>query len=207
MHIRCRGESNGGAKISVLGGSGSYTYVWKTSVGVIIGGNSSEINSLPAATYYVKATDTENTNLVDSTSVTINDPPSTMVAAFDSTKHISCYGDSDGYLRVVVTGGWGDYKYIWTPSGTTDKYANNLEPGEHTVTITDAGGCEKLLSREIEEPEELVVNIVSEEPISCNGLADGALEAEADGGIPGYAYVWDDPGQSLPQSISRRWVI
>jgi len=194
INVECKDEENGGASVSVIGGSGNFLYEWTKSGGGDVGGNSPEISGLPAGTYFIKVTDTDDILLTNEAEVIINEPDNSMLAAFDSTRHISCYGETDGYLSVIVIGGWGNNTYQWIPSGSTTFFANDLEPAEHKVTITDAGGCEETLDREIEEPEELVVNIVPQEHISCNGVADGALEAEADGGIPGYAYVWDDPG-------------
>ena len=57
-HVRCKGESNGAAKVRLVWeGSGNYTYEWRTTLGVVIGGNSPDISGLIAGTYFIKVTD------------------------------------------------------------------------------------------------------------------------------------------------------
>ncbi len=194
VHVRCKGEENGGAKVRMVWeGSGNYSYEWRTTLGQIIGGNEPEISGLSAGTYYIKVTDIVSAS-VDERSFKIKEPSNTLIAGIDSIRHISCFGESDGYMSVAVSGGWGDYTYMWIPSGSTTFFTNNLDAGMHTVSVTDANGCEVLEEGEIVEPEELTVDIALEEPISCYGYEDGALEALADGGSPPYSYFWNDPG-------------
>jgi gliding motility-associated-like protein len=60
---------------------------------------------------------------------------------------ISCHDSFDGVLSVVVTGGYGNYTYQWyddTPapiSAQTNNNITNLGPGDYSVIISDAIGC------------------------------------------------------------------
>ena len=49
---------------------------------------------------------------------------------------ISCYGLNDGKIDVVVTGGSGNYSYLWS-NGSDSKNLRNVGPGSYSVTVTD----------------------------------------------------------------------
>ena len=50
--------------------------------------------------------------------------------------------DSLGSIILVdVNGGAGGYMYEWDPPITTDSLATDLEPGDYSITVSDANGC------------------------------------------------------------------
>ena len=54
---------------------------------------------------------------------------------------LDCFGDEDGELTVVVTGGTAPYTYVWTPNVSTTDVATGLSAGTYDVVITDANNC------------------------------------------------------------------
>ena len=49
----------------------------------------------------------------------------------------------DGSISVSASDGTPGYTYLWDdPAGQTNATATNLAPGNYTVTVTDANGCQ-----------------------------------------------------------------
>lgn len=102
---------------TVSGGSGNYTYSWKT-----IGSNSilSTTDSLtvsPGSTnsYILTVTDECGNSSSDTATYTIISPPLTLTMS--PTQYI-CPGDS-AFVSVMATGGYGAYYYLWPSNGAT----------------------------------------------------------------------------------------
>jgi hypothetical protein len=192
--ISCKGESDGYAKVCVTqGGTGNYTYAWRTSGGTPVGGNDPELIDVEKGTYYVKVTDNGNGKWAE-TSVKIEEPAVALTPYFNEVRNISCYGKTDGYIDLGVLGGWSPYDYEWN-FGDTTQDVSNLPKGVKFVTVTDANNCIILLDTSISEPSEVAItSITVYDSITCQGDADGALWAHVTGGIKPYAYLWDDDG-------------
>jgi hypothetical protein len=82
---------------------------------------------------------------------------------------------------------------LWC-NGATTAAISGLCPGQCSVTITDANGCEIVDEVEILEPAELTAT-VNVTQTSCPGLADGTGTPLPTGGTPPYTYDWggEDP--------------
>lgn len=57
---------------------------------------------------------------------------------------------STGSISLDVSGGTAPYRYSWT-NGDSTSTVTNLEPGDHTVNVTDTAGCMTELTFTIEE--------------------------------------------------------
>jgi gliding motility-associated-like protein len=77
---------------------------------------------------------------------------------------VSCFGKKDGYITIdSVTNGLPPYLYSFDGGPfTQQKTWPNLSPGEHTIVIQDANGCERTLDFTIAEPEQVNVELVLE---------------------------------------------
>ncbi|MDW5289383.1 gliding motility-associated C-terminal domain-containing protein [Formosa sp. PL04] len=77
--------------------------------------------------------------------VTVNDILDVSSSITDS----SCTPGSDGSIDLTVTGGSGNYTYLWSTSATTQDITG-LMPGIYVVTITDVTtGCDTVSSFEV----------------------------------------------------------
>ncbi len=204
--ISCRGYNDGSAKATVTGGNGSYSYLWYSASGTLeVSNNTNLLDSIPAGKYYLQITDLLGCIKIDS--VTLIDPPgmvltgSEMSHSNDNNFQISCFGASDGYIRLTISGGSGNYTYLWAgPDGysATTKDISGLKAGTYTCTVTDINGC-KLIpqpSFTLTQPDQLVIaSLLSTSAdgsynISCNG-ATGSVDVTVTGGGAGsYSYVW-----------------
>ena len=109
---------------------------------------------------------------------------------------VVCEGDCNGQASINggVTGGSGNYSYLWS-GGETTQFATNLCAGIYSLTVTDVtAGCDTVVTIEILEP--LAVQVTINDQDACNGLCNGTaiLNAGGGGGNPGspYTYVWVD---------------
>jgi|GEM_PF-3519854 len=71
---------------------------------------------------------------------------------FVNVRQPQCHGDGNGFIGTEVTGGRGNYTYLWS-TGATTPYIEHLFKGDYWVEITDENGC--VLRREIflDQPE------------------------------------------------------
>ncbi|MCF8372327.1 MAG: gliding motility-associated C-terminal domain-containing protein [Bacteroidales bacterium] len=131
--IKCHGDTNALAYISVTGGVTPYIYTWSP-----IGGNAPGITNLGAGTYFVTVTD-ENGCAVN-TFLTFAEPPP--VSIYTSADKTICYGQSANITSTAL-GGTTPYNYIWTPGGyiTQSITVDPIESDEYCVSVTDAFGC------------------------------------------------------------------
>lgn len=121
--------------------------------------------------------------------VTVNPGPT---AVYNSTD-VSCFGLCDGTSEAVINGGAPPVSVLWC-NGASTAAITGLCPGQCSVTITDANGCEIVDEVEILEPAELTAT-VDVTQTSCPGLADGTGTPLPVGGTPPYTYDWggEDP--------------
>jgi hypothetical protein len=198
-HVSCKDDEDGYAKVSVtFGGSGSYSYAWRTSGGTPVGINDDELTNVPAGTYIVKVTDLVSGS-TDETSKTIEEPLEFLNYGVDSIWSTSCYGKEDGAIFISVNGGWENYTYLWTPTSKVTQDVYDLDAKTYSVQISakglNTGTCVKQIADiVVGEPTQVKVTIKDYQDISCNGGSDGMLLAEARGGTSPYFFVWDDPG-------------
>ncbi len=128
----------------------------------------------------------------DSASVTLTEPQEIqLTAVVDSL--ISCNGGSDGAASSVAAGGVEPYSYGWNSiPPQTDSVALNLSANTYIATVVDANGCATSTPLTIMDPP-IIFLTTSSTDASCNGGDDGIAEVVAQGGMPGYTYLWSDP--------------
>lgn len=183
-NLKCNGATNGSASVTVMGGTGNYTYLWSPS-----GGTAATATGLGAGTYTVTIKDA---NLCTKTqSFTITEPAA--LATTITKNNVSCNGASNGSASVTVTGGTGNYTYLWSPSGGTAATATGLAPGTYVVTVQDDNLCQTTETVTITEPNVLSAT-ASHINVSCHGQNDGTASVNVTGGTGTYTYDWSPSG-------------
>lgn len=99
-----------------------------------------------------------------------------------------------GSIVVEVSGGAGGYVYEWDPpQSPSDSIAENLDPGNYGLTITDANGCEVIVNNLIVEDDcpcpPVIVDGLLISQATC-GNADGFAFINVHGGPAGFTYTW-----------------
>ncbi len=194
-NISCYGYANGSATITPIGGTTPFSYFWDDPSGT----TDSIVTGLRANLFY-NVTITDANDCVTSNGITLTQPNQLTCSVEDSSS-TSCYGYSDGFLDILVTGGTPSYNYNWDgPDGfqSTDNNINGLSAGEYILTVTDANGCIKIDTFQITEPSELLTSVTSD-TLLCYGENSGSISVAITGGTLGYTTQWyRDPELTLP---------
>ncbi|MBK7850667.1 MAG: gliding motility-associated C-terminal domain-containing protein [Bacteroidetes bacterium] len=184
----CSGANTGIAIVVASGGTPGYSYSWDTNPVTL----EDTATGLAAGVYHIIVTDSRGCVTTDS--VTVSPSSTALVVSIDSVSGpLNCFGDTNGFASVSVTGGTPGYTYTWNTvppqSGTT---ATNLAAGTYVITITDTVGCTGVDSVTITSAPQLVLTGSSTNS-SC-GVANGSASVSVSGGTPGYTYAWDTLG-------------
>src|SRR5690606_19596521 len=136
--------------------------------------------------YTVTATDANGCTAV--ASVTINEPDSLLPIL--TVTDASCSGINDGSASVSTTGGTGSYTYNWSVAGSGNTSSvSNLGAGNYSLTVTDANGCDTVLSFVVNQPVSLNVSVTTTDETCLTGN-DGTATANVSGGNSPYSYLW-----------------
>lgn len=182
--VSCNGFNDGTSLISASGGTGNFTYLWNDPLIQL----SNPATNLPAGNYCVTVTDVNNCTASTCTSIT----QPTALFLSSSAINVKCFGGSDGIAIVTPSGGTPGYQYNWAATGQTDSVAIGLPQGPAGVTVTDAHGCQLTAVVNISQPATPVSTNVFQTYEGCYGLSQGKAQVVANGGTPGYSYLWSN---------------
>ena len=178
----CDVGGDGTATLGVTGGTYPYSYDW--GPGIM---EDSTANSLSAGMYIVTVSDA---NLCEDTvHVTIDQPIPPVITMFEDAT-ISCPGNMDGMLTVVVDNPANIIEYTWTDNVSTTEIANGLGAGTYFVTVTANNGCETVDTAMVIAPEALTLDSVVTMPPLCPGGGSGQISIFVSGGTGPYFFDW-----------------
>nr|WP_299172738.1 hypothetical protein [uncultured Allomuricauda sp.] len=124
--------------------------------------------------------------------------PELLTVDFNKTD-VSCFGGDDGTAEVLISGGITPYTVRWT-NGSDTKQLETLTAGTYVVYVMDIAGCELSGQVTINEPEDLIINVLAQNNPTCNDANDGSIQLEIMGGQPPYTYSWNTGESSLSPS-------
>ncbi|MBL4707000.1 MAG: gliding motility-associated C-terminal domain-containing protein, partial [Flavobacteriales bacterium] len=183
--ISCNGTNDGRVDITIVGGSTGFIFNWSSGTNP----TSEDQANLSAGKYLVTITNTANgCTVVDSTVVN----PKTSILPNEVITNESCNSFNDGKIVLTPTGGAaGSYSYRWVPNVSTSDTAKNLAGGVYNVTISDALGCDTILSVTIQSTPLITATIVTQD-LSCatSGVCNGKAYVTPANGIAPYNYNW-----------------
>lgn len=111
----------------------------------------------------------------------------------------SCFGGSDGVIILNVSGGSGEYSYLWPHDPDLDQsFALNLPAGNFTVTVTDKiTGEQRSAAVDLRPPEPITLEVVQVFYPACRGESSGEIVLNTTGGSPpfsavGHASTWEN---------------
>jgi hypothetical protein len=138
---------------------GSYVYAWLAdSAGHIFSGETRQNPKVDSIGLYTVTVTNPVNGCASTDSVEVTEPNIPTNAALN-IRHISCYGQQDGVVRVdSVTNGEGPFVYSLDGKAfNVDPQIRFIEPGDHTLVIQGSNGCEWDTTFAMLEPAELLV--------------------------------------------------
>lgn len=177
--VSCTGNPNGQLIPIVAGGTYAYQYQWSNFQ------QDSIATNLAGGTYQLTVTDANNCSKVIQTSLA--EPP--ILEVNYEVKEVSCFGYSDGRIRIIGQGGRPGYTYSMDGNNfsTLDTFA--VPAGNsYALYVQDAAGCAANLSPVfVQEPPLLVVDAGQDTTIELGEV----IEVEAQlSFFDYYTYNW-----------------
>jgi gliding motility-associated-like protein len=153
-------SSPGSITVVASGGTGTLTYTL-TPGG--ISNTTGVFNGLGSGTYTVDVTDDNGCGPVSSAPITLTSPSTISIDNVIITDVSPCYGDSNGSLQIVASGGTPPLQY--SIDGGASYSPNNaftgLAAGDYIISVNDANNCPQTQLVAVSEPAELVITDVT----------------------------------------------
>lgn len=189
--VTCFDADDGSIVSIVSGGTLPYSYYWNNTE------TSESITGLAPGDYDLQVTD--DNGCVETAAATIDEPDPVLITPGDDQE--ICFGE-DVQLSALAEGGTGSITYYWN-DGSGFQAGGMAEVFSPTVSqnfqvyAEDATGCEsEIVEIHISVSSLMALNLTID-PISCNGLCDGAATLNVSGGISPYTYSGDMTSSSL----------
>ncbi len=186
------GLFNGSIQTEVVGGTPPYNYSWTSNTGLDLP-NSLHIENLPKGEYTLVIVDSKGCTISQDYTLT---QPDKLIASVVRTSIISCNGESNGALRVEVSGGVPGYHFKWYKEGdstviSTSSVLNNLSMGSYYFIVEDANGNIAESERyELTQPEVLELTLTYDY-VNCGLENEWTVNANVTGGTEPYTYLWN----------------
>jgi hypothetical protein len=192
--VSCHHGNDGAALILPKGGTAPYRVLWSD------GDASINRQDMKAGLYKLTLYDKNNCSV--ESSVTINEPESPIKIS-TNINPVSCFGESNGSVELVVSGGKQPYYYNWQ-NGAEGKNLKGVTSGNYSFTVSDKNGCQVKDSVSIPQPSAaLKINYVKKD-VDCFGANTGQITLNVSGGSPNYNYSWSEgSSKSLLDKLKR----
>ncbi len=184
-NVSCANDNNGTATATANGGTPGYNFMWNNGQTMPVA------TGLIAGNYTVTVTDVNGCTMVQGTTVL---QPAIIDLSVVST-NVSCFNGTNGTATATANGGTPGYSFMWN-NGQTLPIAMDLMAGNYTVTVTDVNGCTMVQGTTVLQPAIIDLSVISTN-VSCANGNNGTATATANGGTPGYSFMWNN-GQTMP---------
>ncbi len=195
-NVSCFGGADGQITVTPAGGTLPHIFIWSS------GESTPSINGKPAGDYTLTLTDANGCTAVSQN--TITEPTELLLTS--NAQPVKCFGENDGTIELVSSGGTPGYNVQWTgPNNfsSTQSILPNLFGGTYNVTVTDGAGCSKTLTAEVAQPAAALTLALPEiSDTICFLATNGTATVVATGGTSPYTYLWSDAGNQTSQTAS-----
>lgn len=182
---KCFGDQTGAIRVSGSGATPGYAYALDEQAY----SGSGSFTGLVANTYKIQIKDAAGCVLIRQ--VLVEQPTKVSLSAVNSDT-VRCFGEKNGSVRLLATGGTPGYVYSQDGSQYySDDMFKNLAAGPYQFRVKDAQACEHTASLSLTEPSRLDLAMTSKTDPLCAGDQNGTIALSATGGNSLYAY-WKD---------------
>jgi len=186
-------SNDGSIKVTINGGSGSYSYLWYDQAFNIIA-NTKDLAAISPGTYYLEVADLKNSTCTATFYYSLE---SALKVGYTTTSNTHCTSPFTGIITAVVTGGSGSYSYQWqSPDGSKATSATasvtGLRSGNYVLTVTDkVQGCsvQKYIYLSNAAAATLAINETVTPATHCSP-ANGSIDIAVSNGSGNYTYTW-----------------
>jgi gliding motility-associated-like protein len=187
--VGCYGGTNGALNLTVVGGTGPYTYVWSNTV------TNQDLQNIVAGIYSVVVTDANGCSATLQDTVT---QPGVYALTAQLTP-VACFANSTGAIDLTVIGGTAPYTYNWN-NGAPTQDLQNLLSGTYSVVVTDQQGCQVSGSYVVSQPSAILSLNAVISNVSCSGTTTATIDLTVSGGAAPYTYAWNN--QAVTQDLA-----
>lgn len=200
--VICDGPDTGRALAMASGGtttSGNYTFLF-SSGSTNLGSLGTGIDFTEGEQWVIACDDECCTDTL------FFEVPGVQIFSLDETltviNNTSCFGEADGGVTLVATGGNEPYEYIWSIDNFNGDTRDDLPAGEYEITIIDSDGCENIDFVTIAEPQMLLVEIDpnNTNDVGCNTVGTGRIGLDITGGTAPFTFQWTDDVSTTDQA-------
>jgi gliding motility-associated-like protein len=197
LNVNCFGQCTGLISTTVTTPNPPLNYLW--SAGAATG---SSINNLCKGVVTLTVTDGAPCKTIQS--FTITDNPLLQLSK-ENVKNSTCFGDCNGEINLVPSGGTFPYTYTWTNTTATVNPIDSLCDGVYIATIKDSKGCTLTSPSYIVKSASSISLAVNSSSSSCTSVADASIRTTVTGGVETYTYSWQGPSNYVAstQNISN----
>jgi surface protein len=185
--ISCYGLNDGSIQSNASGGTGQLAFSWLNANQIVL--DTTFINNLSTGLYQLIVID--SLGCKDSASYIISEPEE-IVITNTSIIPASCFGINDGTITVNAIGGTGSLNLTCFDSLNNAVNNTTLYAGEYILLISDDNNCQKTDTFHISEPDEISINNLIINDITCFGENDGIIELQLSGGTGNLNTSWTD---------------
>lgn len=215
-------------EVHVLPDDNTWTYTL-TGTSTFGPQNDGDFNAVGPGSYFLNVINDDgcsiDTAITVGTDANIPDP----VFVLDSVRDVTCFGYNDGgaYVNNIesIPTPTPPYDVTWTSTqgvhfsetvagqagGDGDSEVDDLYGGQWIVTVTDDEGCPWSHIFTIEEPDELTLTWLSNDP-TCYQFSDGSVTINTTGGNGGNTFsIWDETqtlingGTTTANTLEEGW--
>ena len=180
--ITCFGNNDGSINLTINGGTSPFAYF----LNGVLQNNLDTLNLSPGN--YIDSIVDVNGCFAISTNVISSPTALTTNAIFTN---ISCFGNCDGEIQAITSGGIAPYNYVWW-NFSTDSSISNLCAGNEGYQVFDQNGCGASDDATINEPDIISITLDTASNITTYLGNDGFIEISVNGGTGQLTYNWSN---------------